>query len=78
MVKGYNSLLTPSRRINSSVVWHLTVDRDGKRISYNDGVDLSCLHNIDDAIFADARHFVGWLKSAEYLVGMFACVALMS
>lgn len=75
LLKGFNTLLTPTLKIDDSVIWHLTVDRTGDRLSYNDGTGSSCLHNVGDAIFVGARHFVGWTPCAEYLVGKSASLA---
>lgn len=69
LLKGFNTLLTPTLKIDDSVIWHLTVDRTGDRLSYNDGTGSSCLRSVDDAIFTGARHFVGWTPCADYLVG---------
>jgi hypothetical protein len=69
LLKGFNTILTPTLKINDSIVWHLTVNRSGDRLSYNAAIGSSCVHNIGDAIFDGARHFVGWTKSAEFLVG---------
>jgi hypothetical protein len=71
LLKGFNTLLTPTLKIGDSVIWHLTVDRSGDRLSYNAGVGSSCLHSIGEAIFDGARHFVGWTTSANLLVGKF-------
>jgi hypothetical protein len=72
ILKGYATLLTPTLKIDKSVVWHLTADTR-QRQSYNSGMAHSCLSNMEDALFPNARHFVGWLKSAEYLVGECVC-----
>lgn len=69
LLKGFATLLTPTLKTGKSVIWHLTVNSRGKRQSYNEGLRHSCLRNIDEALFPGARHFVGWLRSANYLVG---------
>ena len=71
LLKGFNTMLTPTLKTGDSVVWHLTVDKSGDRLSYNDGVGSSCLHTVGEAIFDGARHFVGWTTSANLLVGKF-------
>lgn len=71
VLKGFATLLTPTLKVGESVIWHLTADTEGKRLSYNRGFDNSILKNLDGALFPGARHFVGWLKSADYLVGEF-------
>jgi len=72
MLKGFSTLLTPTRKENGSVTWHFTFNGTGARQSYNDGLQHSRLHNLDDAIFDGARHFVGWSGSAEFLTGEYA------
>jgi len=69
MLKGFSTLLTPTRKENGSVTWHFTFNKSGARQSYNDGLQHSRLHDLDDAIFDGARHFVGWSGSAEFLTG---------
>jgi hypothetical protein len=72
MLKGFSTLLTPTRKENGSVTWHFIFDKSGARQSYNDGLQHSCLRKLDDAIFDGARHFVGWSGSAEFLTGEYA------
>jgi hypothetical protein len=69
MLKGFSTLLTPTRKENGSVTWHFIFDKTGERQSYNNGLQHSRLHNLGDAIFDGARHFVGWSGSAEFLTG---------
>lgn len=60
------------------MVRHLKANVQGKRQSHNDGFDSSCLRTIDGAIFTGGSHFVGWLKSADFLVGAYICLPLKS
>lgn len=69
VLKGVSTMLVPTLKIGDSVVWHLRANTDGSRLSYNSGSSSSCIRDLDDAIFAGARHFVGWTTSTEYLVG---------
>jgi hypothetical protein len=71
LLKGFNTILTPTLKTGDSVVWHLTVDKSGERLSYNAGVGSSCLHSVGEGMFDGARHFVGWTRSADLLVGEF-------
>lgn len=71
ILKGFATLLTPTLKVGGSVIWHLTADTGGRRLSYNRGFGKSVLNSLDDALFPGARHFVGWLRSADYLVGKF-------
>ncbi|GAB7325025.1 hypothetical protein MBLNU13_g08823t2 [Cladosporium sp. NU13] len=70
LLKGFNVILTPTSKVGDSVVWHLTVDRSGERLSYNAGLGHSCIHSVGEAIFDGARHFVGWTTSANLLVAV--------
>lgn len=72
MLKGFSTLLTPTRKENGSVTWHFNFSKTGARQSYNDGLQHSRLHTLDDAVFDGARHFVGWSGSAEFLIGEYA------
>jgi hypothetical protein len=69
MLKGFNTLLIPTLELNESIIWHLTINRNGRRLCYNDGEGPSCLHSFADALLEGTRHFVGWTRSADYLVG---------
>ena len=69
LLKGFNSMLAPTKRVGSSVTWHFLVSEKDKRQSYNDGLKYSRIRNFDDAIFDGARHFVGWSKDVKFLVG---------
>ena len=69
LLKGFNTLLTPIVKFEESIVWHFTVNQDGDRLSYNDGIGSSCIDSIGEAIFDGARHFVGWTDTAKFLVG---------
>ncbi|KAK5676454.1 hypothetical protein LTS10_010754 [Elasticomyces elasticus] len=71
MLKGFSSLFTPTKRVEDSVIWHFLVNRDGSRISYNDGVETSSAASraIHPMALATARHFVGWTPNAEQMAG---------
>lgn len=69
VLKGVSTMLVPTLKMGESVVWHLRANTDGSRLSYNSVSGSSCIRDLDDAIFAGARHFVGWTTSTEYLVG---------
>jgi hypothetical protein len=69
MLKGFSTLLAPTRKEADSVSWHFMFNQAGARQTYNDGLKHSRLRHLDDAIFDGARHFVGWSQSAEFLVG---------
>ena len=69
LLKGFNSLMVPVKRIGNSVIWHFKVSKDGDRMPYTDGHQTSsAFHCYSDAIFPGARHFVGW-TNAESTAG---------
>jgi len=68
MLKGFKSLLAPTSKVGNSVTWHFLVSGK-KRQNYNDGLNHSRLRDLDDAVFDGARHFVGWSKAADLIVG---------
>jgi hypothetical protein len=69
MLKGFNTLLIPTLKLDGSIIWHFTVNKSGERLSYNDGEGPSCIGSIGDALLDGTRHFVGWTNCANYLVG---------
>jgi hypothetical protein len=71
LLKGFNSMLAPTKRTTSSVHWHFIVNEDGERLSYNEGLKHSKLTSPTDAFFPDARHFVGWSDSVQVALGEF-------
>jgi hypothetical protein len=74
MLKGFNTLLIPTLKLDGSIIWHFTVDRSGGRLSYNDGEGSSCIDSFGDALLDGTRHFVGWTNCANYLVGKLICL----
>jgi hypothetical protein len=74
MLKGFNTLLIPTLKLDGSVIWHFTVNKSGERLSYNDGEGSSCIHSFGDALLDGTRHFVGWTNCANYLVGKLTCL----
>lgn len=69
LLKGFNSVTTPVKRIGESVLWHFLVNKDGSRIHYCDAAHRSQMLSADEAVFAKARHFVGWTDRVEILAG---------
>lgn len=68
LLKGYNTILAPSARTGDSVQWHFLVDKDRKRLSYNEGVLHSALRFYEEALFPTARHIIGW-SDVEVIAG---------
>jgi hypothetical protein len=74
MLKGFNTLLIPTLKLDGSIIWHFTVNKAGERLSYNDGEGSSCINSFGDALLDGTRHFVGWTNCAKYLVGKLTCL----
>ncbi|KAF2764695.1 hypothetical protein EJ03DRAFT_262861, partial [Teratosphaeria nubilosa] len=69
LLKGYNSMLVPTKRTDSSVQWHLLVDKQGERLSSVEGWQMAKVNSFADAFFEGARHFVGWAAKVEGIAG---------
>ncbi|KAK5745366.1 hypothetical protein LTR17_001527 [Elasticomyces elasticus] len=71
ILKGFSSLFAPTRCVGDSIVWHYLVNRNGSRISHNDGEEASRGTNraINSSTMETARHFVGWTANAEQMAG---------
>ena len=69
-LKGFSSLFAPMKRIGSSILWHFIANKDGRRISYNQGLSLSpAADTIDWSALEVSRHFVGWTPSVDIFTG---------
>lgn len=69
LLKGFNSIAAPVKRTGKSVLWHFLVKKDKTRMSYEDTRQYCGLSSIRDAIFAGARHFIGWAEQVEIIAG---------
>ncbi|OJJ47398.1 hypothetical protein ASPZODRAFT_64812 [Penicilliopsis zonata CBS 506.65] len=67
-IKGFDTLLVATQSENGFMMWHLLPSTDGNRISYNEGVSLSC-SSIQMADLGDSRHILGWSSEIEFLAG---------
>ncbi|EXL97681.1 hypothetical protein NOF04DRAFT_6872 [Fusarium oxysporum II5] len=67
-IKGFSTMLVPTKQIKDAVYWHLIYQEDGCRISYladnlQRDVDLGSLD------FASCRHILGWCSEAKFYAG---------
>lgn len=69
-LKGFSTLLTPVRKLNDTVLWHLSFNADNSRIPYPDVAELSDL-SLELGFLTEARHIVGWCSEARHYTGMF-------
>lgn len=67
-LKGFSSMLIPTKRTKNLFMWHLIYHGDGTRISY---LESSADHVEGIAIsdLAEARHVVGWCTNAKMNAG---------
>ncbi|KXJ91144.1 hypothetical protein Micbo1qcDRAFT_108023, partial [Microdochium bolleyi] len=68
MIKGFSTLLFPTKQTLDATIWHLTYNQDGSHISFVDG--LSCYTPaIDIEAARQGRHILGWCKDAKLYAG---------
>ncbi|KAM0253285.1 hypothetical protein ACHAQJ_007381 [Trichoderma viride] len=68
VVKGFSTMLIPTRAHNNIVSWHLLVDESGERISYRDPRVRQGI-TIEPASLRSARHILGWCPKAQNNIG---------
>ncbi|KLP15899.1 nucleoside phosphorylase [Fusarium fujikuroi] len=67
-IKGFSTMLVPTRQCRDVVYWHLIYTEDGCRISYLDDT----LHRNNDVGSLDStsyRHVLGWCSEAMFRAG---------
>lgn len=70
VVKGFSTILYPTRQTSDSTTWHMRCNEYGNHISFEEGV--SCYTpQIDISIISSGRHLLGWCKNAEIYAGMY-------
>ncbi|ORY17840.1 hypothetical protein BCR34DRAFT_474254 [Clohesyomyces aquaticus] len=67
-LKGFSSMLFPTKKIEGLLVWHLEYDEEGKRISYLD-TSVPAMKNLDYDLLKSTRHIVGWCTRVRNLAG---------
>ncbi|KAJ5984630.1 hypothetical protein N7481_006729 [Penicillium waksmanii] len=67
-VKGFSTMLIPTRQNGPTILWHLMYNIDRSRISY---IQHTVPHLEDISIFdlEKARHVLGWCSEARYNAG---------
>jgi len=74
-VKGFCTMLVPTKYFDGTVHWHVLFNEDGSRISYtgprvHDVVgDFSLGKYLTSSSINSARHIVGWCKTARNYAG---------
>lgn len=68
MIKGFSTLLYPTKQSTSSTTWHLSFNENGSHISFMEGI--SCYApTLDIPSVTQGRHILGWCKKAESSAG---------
>lgn len=70
-IKGFSTLLVPTKRSEDILCWHLIYNRDGSRISYLDDY-LHQEQYIGRLDLENLRHVLGWCSEARFYAGMSA------
>ncbi|KAI0193485.1 hypothetical protein F4808DRAFT_453229 [Astrocystis sublimbata] len=67
-IKGYSTLLIPTKRNGNTLIWHLVYKRNGSRISYLAGAAIPA-QDIGNLDLATLRHVLGWCSEAAVYAG---------
>lgn len=68
-MKGFSTLLVPTKRNENILCWHLIYNRDGSRISYLDDY-LHQQQYIGRLDLESLRHILGWCSEARFYAGI--------
>ncbi|KAF5607433.1 Pfs domain-containing protein [Fusarium pseudoanthophilum] len=67
-IKGFSTMLVPTRQFKEVIYWHLIYKEDGSRISYlDDDLDWDALAGFPD--LTTHRHVLGWCSEARFYAG---------
>jgi hypothetical protein len=67
-IKGFSTILVPTRHSGDLLIWHLLYNKDGNRISY---LDNTVAHAEHVSVFdlEKARQVLGWCSEIKYYAG---------
>jgi len=68
-LKGFSAMLTPVEAVGGVVLWHLSYNATGKRVSYLDAAPGSVTARPSISVLRSSRHVIGWCSDASYLAG---------
>jgi hypothetical protein len=72
-VKGYSTMLVPTKQVGNTVLWHLLYNERGERLPYTDPridqLQDSSVADLGIAEISRARHVLGWASSTEIVAG---------
>ncbi|KAK2593842.1 hypothetical protein QQS21_008457 [Conoideocrella luteorostrata] len=67
-IKGFSTMLVPTKRNEDILCWHLIYKKDGSRISYlDDSVDQE--QHFGSLDLENFRHVLGWCSEAKFYAG---------
>ncbi|KAF5642474.1 nucleoside phosphorylase [Fusarium tjaetaba] len=67
-IKGFSTMLVPTKQVKEVVYWHLIYKEDGSRISYlDDNLDRDAFAGSSD--LTTLRHVLGWCSEARFYAG---------
>ncbi|KAL8948017.1 MAG: hypothetical protein Q9222_005759 [Ikaeria aurantiellina] len=73
VIKGHSAMFVPIKRHGDSIQWHLVRGQGDRRLTYRElssaSPNRATLDTVNFEHLADARHFLGWWKSAETHLG---------
>ncbi|KAM0514155.1 hypothetical protein ACHAPE_006991 [Trichoderma viride] len=67
-IKGFSTLLVPTKRTGDMIFWHLFYNKDGRRISYLDST-ITSLGYAKSLDLEQCRHVLGWCEDAAFYAG---------
>ncbi|KAL7914154.1 hypothetical protein GGI35DRAFT_490451 [Trichoderma velutinum] len=67
-IKGFSTLLVPTKKSGNFIFWHLVYNKDGGRISYLEGTKTDVEH-IKHLNLEQCRHILGWCSEADFYTG---------
>ncbi|KAI5461596.1 hypothetical protein BGZ63DRAFT_238538 [Mariannaea sp. PMI_226] len=67
-IKGFSTLLVPTKQKGDILFWHLIYNKDGSRISYLDNT-VAHAKEINNLDLGKLRHVLGWCAEAKFLAG---------
>ena len=74
ILKGFSAMIVPIQLRGDCLQWHLLFNKDKSRISYNDsrlrGIERDNLDKIRTIDLEVVRHFVGWCRQVDNVIGM--------
>lgn len=74
-IKGFSTMLVPTKKNTDIICWHLIYNRNGEHISYLDD-DQDQEQYIGQLDLENYRHVLGWCSEAKLYAGKLVCQIL--